>query len=182
MALATLGIGGLSWPALADPETVGIAAEVNPDATSQAPNDTQRQLLVGHDVIRNEKINTQGAGQAQLLFTDQSTLTVARNSEVVIDEFVYDPQKQAGNLTATLTTGVFRYVGGKISKEKDVTFYTPTGAVSVRGGIAIIKVEGNSVEAIFVFGQRMTVTNNGQTQTTDKPNTMIFIRGGGDPS
>ena len=140
-----------------------------------------RELLVGHDVIRNERIKTASIGQAQLLFTDQSTLTVARNSEVVIDEFVFDPQKQTGNLAATVTTGVFRYVGGKISKQKDVTFYTPTGAVSVRGGIVLIQITGNSVHAFFMFGDHMAMTVNGVTQTTTKFNTSISSVGGGPP-
>ncbi|HEV2188428.1 MAG TPA: FecR domain-containing protein, partial [Stellaceae bacterium] len=105
---ATLGAASLSWPALAEQDKVGVAAEVNPDVTAQVPDGQKRDLVVGHDVIHNEKINTGNGGQAQLLFTDQSTLTVAKNSEVVIDDFVFDPQKQNGNLTATLTTGVFR--------------------------------------------------------------------------
>ncbi len=178
IALLTLGILVLSAPAFADPEKVGVAAEVNPDVTGQPPNEPLRELLIGHNIIRNEKITTQDAGQAQLLFTDQSTLTVARNSEVVIDEFVFDPKKQVGDLTAAFTSGLFRYVGGKISKEKDVTFYTPTGSVSVRGGIALIKVHGNSLQAIFVFGERMTVTINGETETATQPNTVIFTTDG----
>jgi len=125
--LAALGVISLNAPAFAAQEAVGVTAAVNPDATGQLPNEPLRELMVGHDVIRNERIKTQSFGQAQLLFTDQSTLTVARNSEIVIDEFVFDPSKQSGNLAATVTTGVFRYVGGKISKQKDVTFYTPNG-------------------------------------------------------
>jgi hypothetical protein len=156
--LATLGAASLSWPALAEQNTVGVAAEVNPDVTAQIPDGQRRELLVGHDVIHNEKISTGNGGQAQLLFTDQSSLTVAKNSEVVIDDFVFDSQKQNGNLTATLTTGVFRYVGGKISKQQDVTFYTPTGTVSVRGGIALIKIDGNTLTAVFLHGDYMNVT------------------------
>jgi hypothetical protein len=180
--LATFGLASLNSPAFGAPDAVGVTAAVNPDAAGQPPNEPLRELLVGHDVIRNERIKTAAFGQAQLLFTDQSTLTVARNSEIVIDEFVYDPQKQTGNLAASVTTGVFRYVGGKISKQKDVTFYTPTGAVSVRGGISLIKVDGKSIQAIFVFGERMTVTVNGQTQTTRRFNTSITSFGGGTPS
>ncbi len=178
IALLILGCLVLNAPALAEPEKVGVAAEVNPDVTGQPPNEPLGELLIGHNIIRNEKIATQDAGQAQLLFADQSTLTVAKNSEVVIDEFVYDPQKQVGNLTASLTTGLFRYVGGKISKEKDITFYTPTGTVSVRGGIALIKVHGSMLQAVFVFGERMTVTINSQTQTATVPNTVIYTIGG----
>src|SRR5438874_6190891 len=169
--LAALGVASLNSPALGEPEKVGITAAVNPDATGQPPNEPLRELLVGHDVIRNERIKTQASGQAQLLFTDQSTLTVARNSEVVIDEFVYDPKKQSGNLAATVTTGVFRYVGGKISKQKDVTFYTPTGSVSVRGGIVLFKVDGTTVTALFLFGEFMQLNANGHTQRTKQANT-----------
>jgi hypothetical protein len=171
---ATFGLASVSWSAVAAQDDVFV--------TAQAAQDQQRQLLVGHDVIRNEKINTQGAGQAQLLFTDQSTLTVTKNSEVVIDEFVFDPQKQAGNFTATLTTGLFRYVGGKISRQQDVTFKTPTGSVSVRGGIVLIKISGDSITAILVHGDHMTVTVHGTSQSTSQPNTAIISTGGGDPS
>src|SRR5579864_6730910 len=90
---AVLGVASLSWPAFADQDKVGVAAEVNPDVTAQAPDGQKHELVVGRDVIHNEKINTGNGGQAQLLFTDQSTLTVAKNSEVVIDDFVFDPQK-----------------------------------------------------------------------------------------
>ena len=80
--LAALGVASLNSPALGEPEKVGVTAAVNPDATGQPPNEPLRELLVGHDVIRNERIKTQASGQAQLLFTDQSTLTVDRKSVV----------------------------------------------------------------------------------------------------
>jgi hypothetical protein len=182
LVIATLGVATLSWPAIAEPEKVGVAAEVNPDVTAQVPNGESRTLMVGHDVIRNEKISTRDVGQAQLLFTDQSTLTVAKNSEIVIDEFVFDPAKQTGNLSATLTAGVFRYVGGKISKQQDVTFLTPTGSVAVRGGICLIRIKGDTVTAFFLHGDHMTVTIHGFSQTTTKPGTMIVSSAGGQPS
>src|SRR5262249_14342195 len=146
------------------------------------PNEPLRELMVGHDVIRNERIKTASVGQAQLLFTDQSTLTVARNSEIVIDEFVFDPSKQSGNLAATVTTGVFRYVGGKISKQKDVTFYTPNGSVSVRGAMVLFKVDGTAVTALFLFGEYMELNANGHRQRTTQFNTSITAIGGGTPS
>jgi len=127
-------------PGFAGQETVGVAGAVNPQAVGQAPAGPIEQLAIGQNVVRNEKISTFNKGQVQLIFTDQSTLTLAENSEIVIDEFVYDPSKQAGTMTATVTTGVLRYVGGKISKKNDVSFLTPSGVVTVRGGIALIKV------------------------------------------
>src|SRR4029077_14837064 len=121
-------------------DTVGVTGAVNPQAVGQAPAGSIEQLAIGQNVVRNEKISTFNKGQVQLIFSDQSTLTLGENSEIVIDEYVCDPNKQTGNMTATVTTGVLRYVGGKISKKSDFSFLTPSGVVTVRGGIALIKV------------------------------------------
>ena len=138
--LAAIILAGSVVPGFAEQDNVGITGAVNPHAVGQAPAGTVEQLAIGQNVVRNEKISTFNKGQVQLIFSDQSTLTLGENSEIVIDEFVYDPQKQAGSMTATVTTGVLRYVGGKISKKNDVSFLTPSGVVTVRGGIALIKV------------------------------------------
>src|SRR5579863_4168509 len=134
-------------PGFAEEVPVGVAGAVNPQAVGQAPKGAIEQLVIGRNIVRNEKISTFNKGQVQLIFADQSTLTLAENSEIVIDEYVYDPQKQAGTMTATVTTGVLRYVGGKISKKNDVSFLTPSGVVTVRGGIALIKVSSPTTGA-----------------------------------
>ena len=135
--------------------------------------------------MRNERIDTIDRGPLQLLFADQSSLSIAPDSDVVINEFRYDAQTQSGNLTATLTAGLLRYVGGEISKKTDVAFYTPTATVSVRGGIILIKTErdtrpggGGKTEALFLSGDRMCVTANGQSQCTTKFATAITSENG----
>jgi len=146
-AVAALVLACSAMPGFAEEESVGVAGAVNPRAVGQPPAGSVEQLAIGQNVVRNEKISTFNKGQVQLIFADQSTLTIAENSEIVIDEFVYDPQNQTGNMTATVTTGVLRYVGGKISKKADVSFLTPSGVVTVRGGIALTKVAPKSAGA-----------------------------------
>jgi hypothetical protein len=141
LSLALVGWAGFALPAQAQDSQAGVAAAVNPEASSQPPNEKMQVLHVGQNVIRNERITTQNSGQVQLLFVDGSTLTLGPNSEIVIDEFVFDPKKKTGSMTATVTAGLLRYVGGKVSHSKDVNFYTPSGVVTVRGGIAIITVK-----------------------------------------
>src|SRR5205085_9674883 len=52
---------------------------------------------------------------------------------------------QVGKMTATVTAGLLRFVGGKISKQSDaVNFATPSGNVAVRGGVARIEVKRNT--------------------------------------
>jgi len=137
-------IGFSVTPALAQ-ERVGVTAAVNLEAEGQPPNKPVEKLVLGHNIVHNERVSTFDKGQVQIQFVDESTISLAPNSELIIDEFVYDPNKQAGKMTATVTAGLLRFVGGKISKQSDaVNFATPSGNVAVRGGVAIIEVKRNT--------------------------------------
>ena len=73
-------------------EKVGVAAAVNPDAYSGSGG-AQKQLRIGKSIFYNERISTDASGVVQVLLVDGSTFTVGKNSNVVIDKFVYDPKK-----------------------------------------------------------------------------------------
>jgi hypothetical protein len=152
-----------------------------------AADRSNRELLIAHDAMRNERIDASDRGQVQLLFGDQSSLSIAPGSDVMINEYLYDPQIHTGNLTATVTIGLLRYVGGEISRKQDVAFYTQGATVSVRAGIILIRAErdadgGAKTEAIFLSGDRMCVTANGQSRCTSKFATSITSAGGEPPS
>ncbi len=176
---AVAGIGSANFGAAADAQGAGPAADRS-----------SRELLVAHDAMRNERIDTIDKGQVQLLFADQSSLSIAPGSDVVIDEFAYDPQTQTGNLAATVTTGLIRYVGGAISNQRDVAFYTPSATVSMRSGIILIKAErspgvdrdGGKTEVLFLAGDRVCVTARGQSRCTSKFATAISCESGEAPS
>jgi hypothetical protein len=162
--------------------TANLVARANPQGIGPTADRSSRELLIGHDVMRNERIDTIGKGQVQLLFADQSSLSIAPDTDIVINEFLYDRQTQAGNLSVTVTTGMLRYVGGRISNTQDVTFYTPTAVVTLRGGIMVIKAgrearldqgSGGRTEVFFLSGDRMCVTASGQTRCTTKFATVI---------
>jgi hypothetical protein len=130
----SLGLAGAIGPAEAD--KVGVAAAVNPDAFSSLSNAPQSQLNIGKSIFYNERINTTGSGLVQVLLVDGSTFTVGPGSNLVIDKFVYDPNKKTGEVVASFSKGVMRFVGGKISKnEGGVTVKTPAGALAIRGGM-----------------------------------------------
>lgn len=132
-------------PALAQQGKVGVVAAVNPKAIGQAPHRRIQQLVIGHNVVRNERLATFNEGQVQLLLPDQSSLTLAENSEIVINDFVFDPRTGASRMTATISAGLVRYVGSKMSQKGNVQFLTPSGPVTLRGSSgALIRVKPNS--------------------------------------
>jgi FecR protein len=189
-----LGIGLASLPALAQ-QRVGVNSAVNPNAMGIPPGGLPRRLVLGQDVVFNERITTEAEGQTQVLFVDESTLSVGPNANMVIDQFVYDPNTGTGKLAASLTRGVFRFVGGKLSKQDNaVTMRTPTATIGIRGGVMLMRQRSdcaarasgsgaggcNALEVIFVYGKGVTVIGlNGASQTLTRPGFEVTVSGPG---
>ncbi len=163
------------WPQHAGASNeAGVAAAVLPPARGIPPQEDARVLKVGIDVFVNERVQTDEGGKAQLLFFDGSALTIGPNSDVVLDKFVYDPDAKTGELVFSAAKGVFRVVGGKISKKRPITLKTPNAVIGIRGGIASITV-GEEVTATFLFGESLQVTSNGVTKTAVRPGSRIVV-------
>src|SRR5262245_30602150 len=97
IALSVLGLL-LALPAAAQTR-VGVTGAVNPQAESTPPALASRTLFIGADLVMRERIRTGEAGTVQVVFVDRSTLAVGRNSDIVIDEFVFNPASDTGRMT-----------------------------------------------------------------------------------
>jgi trimeric autotransporter adhesin len=172
--------------ALLAQEKVGINSAVNTEATGVFPGAAApRRLVIGQDVIFNEHITTGEGGQTQLLFLDESSMSVGPNSEITIDQFVYDPKSGTGKLAMSATRGLLRYVGGKLSKQDDaVTLRTATATLAVRGGAFVGQIDRNGkTTAAFLYGKGLTVTGGaGGAETLTRPGFETIVLPGGRPS
>ncbi len=124
----------LAAPAFAA-ETVGQITKVVVYAYQTADGAAGKNpAYVLDPVIRNATVEAVKDGAAELTFLDGSLLTVGSESEVVIDEFVYDPGQNAGSAAMRLTKGLFRYVSGNMPDDK-VTIQTEQVTIGIRGTI-----------------------------------------------
>jgi hypothetical protein len=163
-------------------QRVGVSTAVNPDATGAPPGAPTRQLMLGQEVVYHEHIVTTTSGQTQILFLDESAMTIAPNSDLTIDEFVYNPDTGKGELAMSAVRGIMRFVGGKLSKnENAVTMVTPTGTLSIRGGVFLMDLEaGGNLQVVFLYGKGLTITGtNGVSQTITRPGFAVTIAGRG---
>ena len=166
-------------------QRVGVSSAVNPEAVSRPPGGTARRLVIGQEIVFNERITTEAAGQTQLLFLDESSMTIGPNSDLTIDQFVYDPKSGTGKLAMSATRGLLRYVGGKLSKQDDaVTLRTSTATLAVRGGAFIANIAANgTTEAVFIYGKGLAITGAaGGSQIVTRPGFYSIIPPGGSPS
>ena len=111
---------------------VGFVAAVNRDMDGIPPASERRNLFLGDQVVQNERIQTSPRGSGQLMFIDQTSLTVAPNSNLVIDEYVYSAAQEKGDLAINLTKGALRFIGGRLTKKRTAIVRTPTATIGIR--------------------------------------------------
>lgn len=97
-------------------------------------NKKSLESKVNSPVEMNDTIVTARA-KAKLTFEDNTTVNITEQSKLVIDDFVYDPNKGSGKLAMKVVLGTARYASGQIAKTnpQQVSVSTPTATVAVRG-------------------------------------------------
>jgi hypothetical protein len=134
-------------------QEVGTAAAVNPESQSTPPGGATTTLKVRARVVHKERIKTTPQGSVQLLFLDRSTLSIAPNSEIVIDEFVYNPGAGSGHMAVSLAKGALRLVGGQLSHQGEASVTTPGATIGIRGGTSIITLtEAININGLLTLG------------------------------
>lgn len=114
-------------------------AQSNIGSTSLVKNIVQgvhhneaRTLAVGSSVFSDDTVRAGKDSLGQILFIDQTRLTVAANSQAVL-KLVYHPKRSFSDLVLRNVIGAFRYVSGSRSLQKRLEF--PFGYITVRGTV-----------------------------------------------
>lgn len=162
---------------------VGVTSVTDGDPLGQPPAQPERVLRVGVDVQANERVTTKANDRAHVVFLDGTALTIGPNSVLVVDKYVYDPDRKAGDIALNVTRGTFRFVGGAISKNSEVTIKTPSATIGIRGGIVTFSVsDSGATTANFLYGDSMRVTALGSTQTATRSGSEITVPVGAPPT
>jgi hypothetical protein len=162
VALAVVSLSALFAAASASAQQVGTATAVNPLSESTPPGGTTAPLVVGAHIVHKERVHTTPAGTAQLLFTDKSSMSIAPNTDIVIDEYVYDPNANKGHMLVSLTKGALRFVGGQLSHQGEATITTSAANIGIRGGTVTVILGPNGVKVFNVAGI-ITIVNGAGT-------------------
>ncbi len=131
---------------------VGKATSVVPAAT-YARGAAVKNLAIDDPLEQNDRVKTAGSGAAEIQFIDDTTLTIGENSEVLLDQFVFDGTK-ARNATVQIVRGTLRFVSGS-SDDRAYQIKTPIATIGVRGTVIDVSFENgemvfNTVEGLGV--------------------------------
>lgn len=106
------------------------------------------------DMLLRDRVNSAAESRMQILLLDETVFTIGPESDLVIDEFIYDPGAQTGRLTANFTKGVLRYISGKIahSNPDAVTIKSRDATIGVRGTALFIMDDPESTDGTQFIG------------------------------
>lgn len=166
MSLKTFLFSAAATLALALPATaqnIGTVASQEPTLRGTPPGANTRTLSLGNGVVQDERIASSASGRGQLLFVDQTTLSLAPNTTIVLDEFVFNPNG-TGQMGLQMTEGALRFIGGTLSRQQEATVATPTATIGIRGSSALVIHEAGETIAIFLAGERLCLVNQSGQQ------------------
>ena len=112
-----------------DPAGVGTVDKVENEA-HVVSGDDDRRAVVGTKVHMKDELRTGPKGRLQVIFRDNTVLTLGENASVIVDRYVYDPDKNIGETVLQATKGAFRFTTGRI---KTIAISTPVADIGVRG-------------------------------------------------
>ena len=136
---------------------VGSAGKVV-NQVSGALQSKVRKIALKDEVYNNEKISTGSESATEIVFKDETTLTIGPDSDVTLDNFVYKPGPVSGSLIVTMSKGVMRFATGKLSKTSYLV-KTPTATIGIRGTIFTVHVAANGATTVTVQAGAVSVSN-----------------------
>jgi hypothetical protein len=118
--------------------TSGARAESVVGTVSRVQNSAQiggGPATVGTPVHMSDRLRTGPNARLEVTFNDHSSLTLGENANLVIDRYVFDPNKSTAKVVLNSAQGAFRFAGGKIEQmsHKNIVVNTPNAALAVRG-------------------------------------------------
>ena len=137
----------------------------------------------GDDITFGSRLLTGERTRAEVELVDGSRLFLGDHSEIVVDEFVYDPGRKSRG-TLTLLKGAIRMVSGRINKVSDgsLALNTPVATIGIRGTDFWGLQEPNKLTlALIDNGELHVMTEQGEVVLSE-PLTAVVIERGKAPS
>ena len=119
-------------------EPSGNTVGVIPAASAAGVTGT-RVLAVDNPIFMGDVVNTDGVGEVQIRFRDNTRIVVGPNSHMTIDRFVFNPDNTASDVALNFVRGTFRFIGG-VSDSEAYSFRTPAMTIGIRGSAFDISI------------------------------------------
>ena len=138
LAIVAVLLSSTAVPASAQTTSaIGVNAAIhNQVQIKNAADPALRPAVVREPVHIGDAVVSGQQSALQILLRDQTVFTVGANARVTLDRFVYDPNRNASDVTVSVAKGAFRFMSGPaLHGQGRNAINTPVGSIGVRGTI-----------------------------------------------
>jgi len=118
LAALALRLNVYGAQAAEDASRVGVVDKVENEAQVISASGAVT-ATVGAPVHLKDELRTGANARLQVTFLDETQLTLGEHASVVIDRYVYDPDRGIGETVLQATKGAFRFATCRIKEMKD---------------------------------------------------------------
>lgn len=166
-----IGCGANSAFAEEGSHAAATVIAIRGDVKAISAEGEERTLIMKSPIYTQDTIRTGKRGRIQIFFTDNSIISLGRNSEMKIAEYKWQADENRGALKTEVKEGVFRVMGGAITKASPEKFITetPTATIGIRGSMYAGRVSAGSLSVVFQGGKGILVFNAQGSVSISKP-------------
>ena len=159
-----------------EPQQVVDVGSVN-EVTGFAQIERDESFAATKDfVIQSyDKAQTE-AGRMGIKFVDDTTIKITEHSQVIIDEFVFDPDPSKSKLAVNFLKGTARFttgLTGKVAKE-NMVLRTNSATVGIRGTDFSVTVNPDTSESLFILLPDQDGAPSGEISITTDMGTVVL--------
>jgi len=179
LSLGALGIAlvATAMPVAADSQIGAVLARDYSGAKGTRTGGEERQLFFDLPIFSTERVDTGAEATTALNFLDNTHLQVGPNSSVVLDRFIYDPERHTGEAAISFTRGLFRFVTGEMKNKDGFDLRTPSATLAIRGTKFIVFVAADGRSDISVIEGEIMVRSYAGVVHIVGPNEAVTVAG-----
>jgi hypothetical protein len=104
------------------------------EGSGRVVRDDTYKAALSFDINSFDNVQTSN-GRLGITFLDESQVRLTEHSELVIDEFIYDPDPSKSKMALQFASGTARFITGKLStiNKENILIQTPSATVGIRG-------------------------------------------------
>ena len=123
-------------------------------AIGEITNQNNEKLSNGSKIFFGDTVVSNNNSNAQILFLDQTILTLGEDTELTIDEFIYDPNSHEGSFVSNVKSGTVKFITGQISKKnpENLEVKFPSGTLGARGTEFVVLAENKNESTVVLLG------------------------------
>ena len=111
---------------------IGNITELN--GTGRVVRDQAYKASLTFDINSFDNVQTSN-GRMGITFLDDSQVRLTEHSQLIIDEFIYDPDPSKSKMALQFASGTARFITGKLATidKKNIFIKTPSATIGIRG-------------------------------------------------